>query len=157
MTAKEHAQAAKAAAQGTTFGYKLRPHSPRWNTVMQNLDAIIAMDPQPEPEPEPEPEPTPTGYAPRTHNSTGRADARFCMDSKYGVVRDGAGYIDAKGVRYDENGLDLGGRTNNATNPIPELKGADSMDGLEPCDPYVGPTGRMIGGAAGYPARSFER
>jgi len=109
----------------------------------------------PTPEPTPEPEPTPVvKYAPRAYNSTPSADARFCMLTKYGVVKEGSGYVDSKGVHYDEAGRDLGGRSKNQ---VPELKGANSMDGREPCDEYVGPTGRTIGGSAGYPAASFEQ
>jgi len=116
--------------------------------------AKLEGSPTPTPEPEPTPEPTPQPkYAPRAYNSTPSADARFCMSSQYGVQRVGGGYVDARGVNYDESGRDLGGRSKNI---VPELKGANSMDGREPCDEYVGPTGRTIGGSAGYPAASFE-
>lgn len=115
----------------------------------QRLRALEGVDPDPDEPP----------YAPRTHNTTSRADARFCMDSKWGVrptrVSSGAqGFVDEQGVEYDEAGRDLGGRS---AHNVPELKGADSMDGAEPCDPYVGPTGVSIGGDAGYPAGSFIR
>lgn len=124
--------------------------------VLERLAALEAGSPAPPPDPGPEPEPTPTpgGYAPRAYNSTDRADARFCMKAEFGVSRSGAGFVDARGVQYDEAGRDLGGRTKTI---VAELKGADSMDGREPCDQYVGPTGRTIGGSAGYPAASFER
>ena len=59
-------------------------------------------------------------------------------------------FIDRQGVSYAENGLDLGGRSKNI---VPGLKGADSMDGLEPCDPYVH-EGRTI---PPYPPESFEQ
>lgn len=125
-------------------------------TRLANVEARVAKLEGGTPEPTPDPIPTPPSakYAPRAYNSTSRADARFCMSAQYGTVKDGSGYRDAAGVRYDENGLDLGGRTKTI---VPELKGADSMDGREPCDEYVGPTGKTIGGSAGYPAASFER
>ena len=147
MTPKELAKAAKAAAQKTTMGYRIRPHSPLWNEVMWNLDAIILGEPPPPPPPPPPPE---KRYAPKAYNSTSRADARFCMAAEYGVTRDGLGYIDEMGVRYDEGGRDLGGRS---TDQVPGLKGADSMDGLEPCDSYT-KDGR---GFPPYPVESFNR
>jgi len=101
----------------------------------------------------PPPEPT-KKYAPRTYNSTDRADARFCMKEEYGVVRTGGGagdmYVDQMGVHYSENGMDLGGRSKNI---VPGLKGADSMDGAEPCDPYT-KDGRTF---PPYPAESFNQ
>jgi hypothetical protein len=122
-------------------------------------------EPPPDPPPPPPP-PTPDdSYAPRTHNWTPSADARFCMKDEYGTRRvtsgdnppPGAVFIDRRNVFYDAAGRDLGGRSNGEGSVIPELKGGNSMDGLEPCDEYVGPTGVRIGGAAGYPARSFEQ
>lgn len=151
MTDRERAARAKQLAHGALFPYKVRPNSPRWNEFDRLMDEIgVGSTPPPPPPPGPK-------YAPRAYNSTGSADARFCMGSKWGVSPSGNGFVDARGVRYDEAGRDLGGRTNNTSNPIPELKGANSMDGREPCDVYIGPTGRTIGGAAGYPERSFER
>lgn len=149
MTDAQRAARAKRVAKTTTFGYRVRPHSPAWNEVMRLLDEIIVGSGTPPPPP-----PPPNNYAPRAYNSTPSADARFCMDAKYGTVRDGAGYRDAMAVQYDESGRDLGGRSKTI---VPELKGANSMDGREPCDEYVGPTGRTIGGEAGYPAASFEQ
>ena len=136
-----------------------------WKIAVDALErrvaALEAQGPAPEPEPVPEPvpppPPPPARYAPRAYNSTASADARFCCTAEYGCVRDGAGYRDAMGIRYDESMRDLGGRSNNTANPIPELKGANSMDGREPCEQYVGPTGVTIGGSAGYPAASFLR
>lgn len=58
------------------------------------------------------------------------------------------------GVTYDIDGRDLGGRTKTI---VPQLKPSNEMDGRDPCDQYVGPTGATIGGSAGYPAQSFER
>ena len=152
MTDREKAQEAKRLCRETTFGYRIRPHSPRWNRIMLLLESIGTTSPPPPPPPPP---PTTPGYAPRAYNTgTNLSDARFCMDSRWGVVRDGAGFRDAMGVTYDEGGRDLGGRSKLS---VPELKPANEMDGRDPCDPYVGPTGRTIGGAAGYPAGSFLR
>jgi len=120
-------------------------------TALENrVDVLEGTSPEPTPEPEPTPIP-PQRYAPRTYNSHPAADARFCMKSEFGVVRDGAGYRDAMGVQYDEAGRDLGGRTKTI---VPELKYANSMDGKEPCDPYTGPTGKVM---PPYPPTSFER
>ena len=112
-------------------------------------DAAV-VSPPPDPGPDPEPEPEPGRYAPRTYNTTSRADARFCMSAEYGVVRQGAGYVDAMGVTYDEGGRDMGGRSKDI---VPGLKGADSMDGREPCDPYT-EGGRSF---PPYPAESFNK
>lgn len=76
------------------------------------------------------------------------------MDSKYGVTPAPFGYIDQMNIMYDTDGRDLGHRTKTL---IPELKSADDMDGREPCEAYLGPTGQMIGGEFGYPAASFEQ
>ena len=63
------------------------------------------------------------------------------MKSEYGVSRTthpvhGDCYVDEMGVHYDlEHGIDLdGARDRNFI--VAGLKGADSMDGMEPCDPY---------------------
>lgn len=101
--------------------------------------------------------PPSTGYAPRSYNSTHSADARFCCSPEYGCRQVAGGWVDQQGIQYDESMRDRGGRSNNTANPIPELKGANSMDGKEPCDPYVGPLGIPVGGAAGYPPASFNR
>ena len=124
--------------------------------------AVIPGPNPPDPEPEPEPEPT-LGYAPRAYNTAPNgADARFCMDSKWGVRRvqsgdnapDGAVFIDRHSVFYDGGGRDLGQRTKMT---VPELLFADNMDDRAVCDVYRGPTGRWIGGEHGYPAASFLR
>jgi hypothetical protein len=112
-------------------------------------DAAVTNPPNPPDPPDPEPEPT-KKYAPRSYNSTDRADARFCMSQEYGVVRQGSGYVDQMGVSYDEAGKDLGGRSKDI---VPGLKGADSMDGAEPCDPYT-KDGRTF---PPYPAESFNK
>jgi hypothetical protein len=112
-------------------------------------DATVTNPTPPPTEPPPEPEPG-LRYAPRSYNTTDRADARFCMKPEYGVVRSGAGYVDEMGVHYDEAGKDLGGRSKDF---VPGLKGADSMDGAEPCDSYT-KDGRTF---PPYPAESFNR
>ena len=104
--------------------------------LVHDHDAAQSGGGTPDPPVPPDP-PSGKRYAPRTHNTVGAADARFCMKPEYGVKRvtEGDGYwIDEMGVRYGENGLDLGGRSKNQ---VPGLKGANSMDGLEPCDPYT--------------------
>lgn len=137
---------------------ELWPNKAWPDKLADTLQTLVAghnegiVTPEPTPEPEPEPEPIPQNkYAPRTYNSTPSADARFCMKAEYGVKAVLGGFIDAMGVRYDESGRDLGGRTKNI---VPELKGANSMDGREPCDPYTGPTGKAM---PPYPLASFER
>jgi hypothetical protein len=110
------------------------------------LDEVPVPEP-PEPEPEPEPK---KRYAPRTHNLGGHdQDPRFCMKTEYGVTttthpEHGYCYVDEMGVHYDiEHGLDLDGSRERGY-MVDGLKGADSMDGLEPCDAYVGPTGLAV-------------
>lgn len=158
MTNQERAARALALAKETFFGYKVRPNSPRWNEIERLLEEIVASAQGPTPIPEPTPQPEPEGkYAPMSHHSTPSADARFCMSPVYGVKRIAGGFMDQKGILYDEAGRDLGGRSKRGADEMPFLKGANSMDGQEPCDPYVGPTGMLIGGEAGYPAKCFER
>lgn len=150
MTDRERAERAKLLAHGALYPYRLRPNSPRWNEFDRLLDEIGMGAPPPPPPP-----PPPDRYAPRAYNTAPNgSDARFCMDAKWGVVRIAGGYRDAMGVAYDEGGRDLGGRTKTV---VPELKPANEMDDRAVCDPYVGPTGRAIGGSAGYPAGSFVR
>lgn len=90
-----------------------------------------------EPPPLPPP-PLVKQYAPRTHNLGGRdQDPRFCCKPEYGVVDKGSYYEDEMGCKYSKEpyGLSIdGGRDRNFM--VPGLKGADSMDGAEPCDPY---------------------
>lgn len=85
--------------------------------------------------------PPPTGkrYAPRTHNLGGRdQDPRFCCKPEYGVVDKGSYFEDEMGCRYSKEpyGLSADGRRDREF-IVPGLKGADSMDGAEPCDPYA--------------------
>jgi len=97
---------------------------------------------QTNPPPPPPPPPPTKRYAPRTHNLGGRdQDPRFCMKPEYGVTRinhpiHGDCYQDEMGCIYDiDHGLNVDG-TRDRTYIVPGLKGADSMDGMEPCDPY---------------------
>lgn len=92
----------------------------------------------------PAPRPAPQAY---NRGSSGQ-DARYCVNG-------GANGTDAAGYRYDSGGREIDGRRTG--NRVLELKPSDEMDGREPCDQYVGPTGRTIGGAAGYPPGSYER
>jgi hypothetical protein len=95
------------------------------------------------PPPPPPPPPPAKRYAPRTHNLGGHdQDPRFCMKPEYGVTiidhpTYGRCYQDEMGCCYDiEHGLNLDGlRDRNFM--VAGLKGADSMDGAEPCDPYT--------------------
>ncbi len=77
-------------------------------------------------------------YAPRTHNLGGRdQDPRFCCKPEYGVVDKGSYFEDEMGCTYTKEpyGTNPDGRRDR-TYIVPGLKGADSMDGMEPCDPY---------------------
>lgn len=121
-------------------------------------DAAIAPTPTPTPDPDPtpEPEPEPYKYAPRTHNAVGspgawRANARFCTR---GLPRNSAGEWYEPGfphIRYDQAERCIGGR--DETRMVPGLKGADSMDGKEPCDTYT-KDGRTF---PPYPDESYLR
>lgn len=79
-------------------------------------------------------------YAPRTHNlGAADQDPRFCCKPEYGVVDKGSYYEDEMGCWYDKEHMwSIGGpggyRDRNYM--VPGLKGAESMDGMEPCDPY---------------------
>lgn len=104
------------------------------------------------------PPPPPTArFAPMTHHiGANNQDPCFCMKPEYGVVWDAARglYVDQRGATYDIKGRLNSGR--DRYRKLPFLKGAESMDNLEPCDQYVGPTGMLIGGSAGYPPACFE-
>jgi hypothetical protein len=104
--------------------------------------------------PPPPPPPPTKRYAPRTHNlGGGGQDPRFCMKPEYGVVDKGTHYKDEMGVKYDkEHGLNTDG-LRDRNRMVPGLKGADSMDGLEPCDPYSA-NGISV---PPYPPESFLR
>ena len=90
------------------------------------------------PPPPPPPPPPAKRYAPRTHNLGGRdQDPRFCCKPEYGVVDHGSYFEDEMGCTYTKEpyGTNPDGRRDRAY-MVPGLKGADSMDGAEPCDPY---------------------
>ena len=92
-------------------------------------------------------------YAPRTHNLGARnQDPRFCLAPQFGGVRVSDGYRDATGAHYDfEMRSDDGNRDRGRM--VDGLKGADSLDSLEPCDAYTH-EGRTV---PPYPADSFLR
>ncbi len=103
-----------------------------WLAHLEDLSNV----PDPE-QPDPPPPVNTKRYAPRTHNLGGRdQDPRFCCKPEYGVVDKGDHYEDEMGCKYDKDHmLNIDGLRDRAY-MVPGLKGADSMDGLEPCDPY---------------------
>lgn len=108
-----------------------------WLAHLEDLSNVPPPDP---PDPEPEPQ---KRYAPRTHNLGNRdQDPRFCCKPEYGVQRvnhptHGDCFQDEMGACYDlDKMLNLDGLRDRAY-MVPGLKGADSMDGMEPCDPYA--------------------
>ena len=130
-------------------GVKYRPVDQRPNTLAQwyglekfertlrilkdDHDAAIVTTPDPPPPPPPPP-PSAPRLAPMTHYKAGGADARYCVRSP-GVTQIAPDhYRDEGGFTYSENGLCDGGRSGKY---VPGLKGADSMDGREPCDGYT--------------------
>jgi len=102
--------------------------------------AIVAPEPPPPPPP-----PPPSGtVAPRTYNTVANGpDARFCVE---GLPRNSRGRRYDIYSEYDDNGLDLGGRT---TLHVDGLKPANEMDGRGPCDPYFN--------FPPWPAASYEK
>lgn len=93
--------------------------------------AIVPTPPPPDPPP---PDPPRPRLAPMTHYAVPRADARYCVHSPGVTMFAPDHYRDEGGFTYTENGLCDGGRTGQY---IAELKPADSMDGLEPCQGYT--------------------
>lgn len=86
------------------------------------------------PDPDPDPEPDPLVYAPRTYNIGSRnQDPRFCTAGLQ--QRTDGLFVDAQGVLYDTQGLNVDGRRDR-NKIVAGLKPADEMDGREPCDPY---------------------
>ena len=104
MTDAEHRDAAIAALKGTWSGYRVRPHSPRWNTAMTWL---------------------PSGRHCRRRRRRHRRRRCSPRDVQPWLGRAGrpllhrwprprrAHYTDAGGHGYDENGPGRGGRTGN--------------------------------------------
>jgi hypothetical protein len=118
---------------------------------------INPMLPPPPPPPPPD-QPPAKRYAPRSHNVGDRdQDPRFCCKPEYGVKLVGGVYVDEMGIRYDTDHMfDMDSQRERGY-IVPELTHAGDMNGKEPCDQYVGPTGMTIGGAAGYPPGSYHR
>jgi len=112
-------------------------------------DHDAAIVPTPPPPPPPSPPPTAPRLAPMTHYTVPRADARYCVRSPGVTLRADGKYVDEGGYTYSENGLCDGGRSGKF---VAELKPADSMDGLEPCDGYT-KDGRTF---PPWPAASYE-
>lgn len=106
-----------------------------WLAHLEDLSNVPPPDP-----PDPPPVENKKRYAPRTHNLGGRdQDPRFCCKPEYGVVDKGTHYEDEMGCWYDkEHMFSIGGPGGyrDRAYMVPGLKGADSMDGMEPCDPY---------------------
>ena len=102
-----------------------------WLAHLEDISEIPVPDP-----PDPPPPVNTKRYAPRTHNLGNRdQDPRFCMKPEYGVVDHTSYFQDEMGVKYDRDGMNTDGLRDRAY-MVPGLKGADSMDGMEPCDPY---------------------
>lgn len=88
-----------------------------------------------------------TPIAPLTYNAEGGSNARYCVA---GLPTNAAGRRFDQFATYDENGLQLGGRTEDH---VDGLKGSRSTDGLGPCDPYTW-DGRSF---PPWPAASYRR
>lgn len=85
--------------------------------------------------------------APQTYNKSDRSDARYCTA---GLPSAGGGHTRDAFATYDENGLQLGGRSEN---DVPGLRRSDNMNSLGPCDGY------QEGGRSfpPWPAESYNR
>lgn len=90
---------------------------------------------------------TPALVAPQTYNKSSRGDARFCTA---GLPSDGNGHTHDAYATYDENGLQLGGRSET---DVPGLRYSDNMNGLGSCDGYT-EGGRTF---PPWPAESYRR
>lgn len=81
------------------------------------------------------PPPVTTGptviVAPQTYNKSGRGDARYCVA---GLPRNGNGRLYDAYATYDDDGLQLGGRSET---DVPGLRYSDNMNDLGPCDGYT--------------------
>jgi hypothetical protein len=143
MTPQERAKAAIAELKSTMFGYRIRPHSPRWNRAMAHLNAIVTGEAPPPP-------PSPVvRCAPRTYNlGGGNQDPRFCVQAP-GVAQIGPDhYRDEGGSEYNGDGLNTGGVWRDRNRIVMGLKPADQMDGRAACEPY--------GSFPPWPAGSYE-
>ena len=85
--------------------------------------------------------------APQTYNKSGRGDARFCTA---GLPRNGNGRLYDAYATYDDNGLQLGGRSEAE---VPGIRFSDNMNDLGPCDGYT-ENGRTF---PPWPAESYRR
>lgn len=156
MTNRQRAARIKELAQSTIYGYRVRPHSPKWNEIMRLLGEFADSGTTPPP-----PSPDPASYAPRAYNlGGGDQDPRFCLFRPDGQLRAGISligadhYRDSQGSEYNGDGMNIGGRWRIRTRMVPGLKPADQMDGRAPCEPYAH-DGRAVGGSADYPAESY--
>lgn len=114
-------------------------------------DAAVVVPPTPVPPTVPPPTDKPR-LAPMTHYKTDRADARYCVHAP-GVTQRGDGrWIDEGGHVYSDEPSGLCESGTRSGKFVSGLKGADSMDGLEPCDGYT------FGGNTypPWPAASYE-
>jgi hypothetical protein len=85
--------------------------------------------------------------APQTYNAEGGSNARYCTA---GLPRNADGRLFDRYATYDEDGRQLGGRSEQH---IDGLKGARMMDDKGPCDPYAW-MGREF---PPWPIASYER
>jgi hypothetical protein len=98
--------------------------------ILKDENDATAPAPDPDDPAEPLPVPAPLNVAPRTYNTVpGGADARFCTA---GLARNANGRLHDVFSEYDDDGRDLGGRTDRQ---VPGLPPANSMDSFGPCDP----------------------
>lgn len=113
-------------------------------TLMARDYDLRQAGPTPNPDPDPGPLPNPV-IAPRTYNGlpNGEPSARFCTA---GLPRNARGRLYDDYSEYDDDGRDLGGRTNFQ---VDGLKPANEMDNRSPCDFYNGLTK--------WPAGSYVR
>lgn len=125
--------------------------------VKDDHDAAIPPVVVPPPVEPPPVEPPPTQkYPPRTHNAVGspgawRANARFCVQ---GLPKEGNLFVGPFGDKYDDGGRCTNGMRDESR-MVAGLKGADSMDGKEPCDGYTH-GGKTYGpGKDNWPADSY--
>jgi hypothetical protein len=111
-------------------------------------DAAVTTPQPPEGPPDP-PDPPKPQVAPRTYNGLpgGEPSARFCTA---GLPRNAKGRLYDVYSEYDDDGRDLGGRTNRQVDGLPP---ADAMDNYGPCDTREW-MGRVF---PPWPAESYER
>ena len=109
---------------------------PKAKLAAAAFDAARTLHPVQPPQPIPTP-PQPR-YAPRAYNLGGRdQDPRFCCRPEYGVRLENGVYVDEMGCTYDTDKMLNGDGKRDRSYIVEGLKGADSMDGREPCDPVT--------------------